>query len=263
MKIEASPTGYAGLRIGKLEARLHSDLGMSYDGQYWHYIDKWLFALLRLGEQESYQNRLKEAAEWAKVLFPQFFDHQNGGIRWKLNVDSTPIGLQGTIAFPNDDTLNALIIFTLIEKKRKDLLISYPLLEIPSLAKEISCLQASLIGYSPRITKDPLGWGLELWMDQWIRPSRSQQLKDLSPLVLSPVHISMPFRLYGALFGARVAHLDVEQLLELGLNHQSRMMNEKRHEEHHGINVVMLASAILAPRLPFLRGEKEPIIELA
>lgn len=39
--------GFKGLRIGKSHARRVSDAGMAYDGMYWHYTDKWVFALYR------------------------------------------------------------------------------------------------------------------------------------------------------------------------------------------------------------------------
>jgi hypothetical protein len=43
---------FVGLRIGKLQENVNgtSDAGMELDGMYWHYLDKWMFALLRLGQ---------------------------------------------------------------------------------------------------------------------------------------------------------------------------------------------------------------------
>lgn len=40
---------HVGMRIGKEQSRAMSDPGMQYDGMYWHYIDKWIFALTRVG----------------------------------------------------------------------------------------------------------------------------------------------------------------------------------------------------------------------
>ncbi len=47
-----TPHGYIGLRIGKEQALPgnRSDAGMHYDGVYFHYVDKWAFALLRLSQ---------------------------------------------------------------------------------------------------------------------------------------------------------------------------------------------------------------------
>jgi hypothetical protein len=49
MVASLSPNGgYKGLRIGKLKSRGgNSDAGMEFDGMYFHYIDKFLFALCR------------------------------------------------------------------------------------------------------------------------------------------------------------------------------------------------------------------------
>ena len=46
---EAADGGFEGLRIGKERARRASDAGMELDGMYWHYLDKWVFALARYG----------------------------------------------------------------------------------------------------------------------------------------------------------------------------------------------------------------------
>ena len=62
-----SPTGFVGLRIGKETSRPVTDYGMRYDGQHWHYIDKWLWALQRAGRGE-------EAIAIAQTCFPYFFD---------------------------------------------------------------------------------------------------------------------------------------------------------------------------------------------
>ena len=63
------------------ETRKVTDYGMHYDGQYWHYIDKWLFALART-------NHIEDGIRIAKSCFPYFFSSgkYGGGIRWKLSV---------------------------------------------------------------------------------------------------------------------------------------------------------------------------------
>ena len=82
-KCEISPTGYVGLRIGKVETKKVTDYGMEYDGQYFHYIDKWLLALART-------NHVEEGIRISKSIFPYFFSDSRysevGGIRWKLSV---------------------------------------------------------------------------------------------------------------------------------------------------------------------------------
>jgi hypothetical protein len=145
----SSPTGYVGLRIGKVQSRKTTDYGMHYDGQYWHYVDKWLLALARAG-------RAEEGIRIAKSCFPHFFDAGargdgwDGGIRWKLSVDATPAPGQER-AYASDDTLVALIVFSILENARTSD-------DMPSLKEEIDLLRNSLQFYKPRVTSDPLGW---------------------------------------------------------------------------------------------------------
>eukprot|EP00985_Skeletonema_marinoi_P026944 scaffold21350_cov95-Skeletonema_marinoi.AAC.2 len=125
MKIDpSSPTGHVGLRIGKLHSRKITDYGMEFDGN--------IGITLTSG---------------------------HGGIRWKVSVDSTAPPSLGR-AGPSDDTLVALIVFSILEADRvrsdddnSD--------DAPSLSNEIQILKSTLIGYKPRVTNDPLGWGLE------------------------------------------------------------------------------------------------------
>eukprot|EP00429_Kryptoperidinium_foliaceum_P076970 CAMPEP_0176227788 /NCGR_PEP_ID=MMETSP0121_2-20121125/22941_1 /TAXON_ID=160619 /ORGANISM="Kryptoperidinium foliaceum, Strain CCMP 1326" /LENGTH=253 /DNA_ID=CAMNT_0017567065 /DNA_START=14 /DNA_END=774 /DNA_ORIENTATION=- len=234
----ASPTGYVGLRIGKVAARRVTDPGMTYDGQYWHYIDKWLLALARAG-------RAGEAARIAKSCFPHFFDAVGGGVRWKLSADATaPPGLLRAI--PSEDALSALVVLSLLEAHREA--------EAPSLADEVAQLRACLAEFRPRVTDDALGWGLEAIFDTYIegRPRR-RALAALAPRVLRASRLpSLPFRLYGAMIGARVAGEEVAQasvvdgLVEAALAHEAQA-EEAGYEEHSSINRVMLAMCILAP----------------
>jgi len=239
---ETSPTGHVGLRIGKVSSKKVTDYGMQYDGQYWHYIDKWLLALARSGH-------VQEGIQIAKTCFPVFFDTGdgtgwNGGIRWKLSVDaSAPPSLQRAAA--SDDTLVALIVFSILEAHRTA--------DMPSLREEIGLLNVALKGYRPRVTDDPLGWGLEAMYDQWLEGHpRKRALASLESSALHPSHLSLPFRLYGAMIGARLAGEGVaspekvDRLIELSLQHEAQAA-KRGFEEHSTINRVMLAACLLCP----------------
>jgi len=252
-----SPTGFVGLRIGKVDSMPVTDYGMRYDGQYWHYLDKWLLALSRAGRSD-------EGIRMAKSVFPHFFDAgprgdgSRGGIRWKLSVDATPPPSLPS-AYANDDTLVALIVFSILEAHRTNE-------QEPSLQSEIEMLKASLHKYRPRVTDDPLGWGLEAIYDQFLQGQpRQQALASLAPSALHQSHLSLPFRLYGALMGARIAGVAstavVDPLIQLSLDHEAKAM-KRGHEEHSTINRVMLAMVLLCPgRLKRLPGD--PIIDLS
>lgn len=242
-KDDNSPTGYVGLRIGKTSSRKITDYGMQYDGMYWHYVDKWLLALARAG-------RVQDGIRIAKSCFPYFFDAgpdgtgRGGGIRWKLSADATPPEALAR-ARASDDTLTALIVFSILEAHR-------PMTDnTPSLAEEIAMLRQALQGYKPRVTDDPLGWGLEALFDQYIEGQpRHDTLASLSSEALHPSHLSLPFRLYGAMIGARVggqtlAPQDrVDKLEKMSLAHERKVYGK---EAHSGINRVMLAMCLMCP----------------
>ena len=250
-----SPTGFVGLRIGKVHSRQVTDYGMSYDGMYWHYVDKWLLALARAGHTS-------EGIAIAKSCFSAFFDKGlqgngwDGGIRWKLSVDaSAPASLQR--AHASDDTLVALIVYSILEKERNP--------DDPSLSDEISMLRNALQYYKPRVTDDPLGWGLEAMYDQFLQGHpRQQALASLQASALHPLHLSLPFRLYGAMIGARLAgdkvapSKTVRDLIELSLKHEEKV---KGHEEHSTINRVMLAMCLLCPGA-LGRQPNDPLVQL-
>jgi hypothetical protein len=246
-----SPTGYVGLRIGKVQSRKTTDYGMSYDGQYWHYIDKWLFALARAG-------RIQEGIAIAKSCFPFFFDSAHGGgIRWKLSVDATPAPGQEN-AYVGDDTLMALIVFELLQANRQ------ASQDDPdaSLSKEIRLLQNAVAGYRPRVTDDPLGWGLENIFDQFLEGNpRRQALAQLQSSALHPSHLSLPFRLYGAMIGSKVSGIGnhrLDDLIQRSLQYEEQVAG---NEEHSTINRVMLAMCLLSPGV-LGRRDTDPLIQL-
>eukprot|EP00005_Dracoamoeba_jomungandri_P005533 CAMPEP_0174260792 /NCGR_PEP_ID=MMETSP0439-20130205/10537_1 /TAXON_ID=0 /ORGANISM="Stereomyxa ramosa, Strain Chinc5" /LENGTH=337 /DNA_ID=CAMNT_0015345121 /DNA_START=221 /DNA_END=1234 /DNA_ORIENTATION=+ len=267
LKDEESPSGYAGLRIGKNRARTKSDAGMSLDGMYFHYVDKWLFALLRLGQESGDLKFIRQAAKFVKCLNPLFVDPTSGAIRWKINMDGSPIqGIEQTRV--NDDTLNAYIIYTLIDNELHD----------SPLAAERKGLRQALRGYNPRSTYDPLGWGLEAWMGQWLptkhRNQRNSELRQLAPYALNEAHLELPFRLFGALIGCRIfgagrtsvakeeAGIKINDelfggLLKASIEHEGGI--SKQDESHAAINRVMLASVLLAPAAFERRPDEQPV----
>ena len=145
-----------------------SDAGMEYDGMYWHYIDKWIFALIRLAQARGQPP--DKAIMLIKDVHEGFLSRDaNGkpqGIRWKVNTDLSPIkGLEHS--HPNSDALNALLVYTLANHKG-------------ALDKEIAELRpvvASYVKTGMRATADPLGWGLEWWTSQWLQGPEIDVLK--------------------------------------------------------------------------------------
>ena len=266
MKVDAtSPTGFVGLRIGKVLSRKVTDYGMQYDGMYWHYMDKWLFALARAPGHAEQGIRL------AKSVFGHFFDAgpkqdgHGGGMRWKLSVDATPPAALKHVRGANDDTLVALIVFELLQHAVQEQDTSGTSL---SLVNEIALLRNALQSYQPRVTDDPLGWGLEAIFDQYlIGQPRSQALASLASSALNPYHLSLPFRLYGALIGARTAGASVaspnavDRLVNLSLEHEAQAQ-ARGETEHSSINRVMLAMCLLCPGGALTRKFEDPLIRI-
>jgi hypothetical protein len=266
-----SPTGYVGLRIGKASSRKVTDYGMQYDGQYWHYVDKWLLALSRAGH-------VHDGIAIAKSVFPHFFDAgprgtgRYGGIRWKLSVDATPPPeLQYDRGGANDDTLVALIIFSMLEQQRLEQRSTEDdkdTATIPSLSKEIELLRQSLHGYKPRVTDDPLGWGLEAMYDQFLyRQPRQSALISLHSHALHISHLSLPFRLYGAMIGAQIVGADIiaptvdmNSLIERCMMYEANAIQQVS-EDHSSINRVMLATVLLSPGC-LKRQPNDPLLNL-
>ena len=82
----------------------------------------------------------------------------------------------------NTEWLVALIVFTILEHYARTLTSSSSSQDddVPSLAEEIRLLRNSLEFYKPRVTSDPLGWGLEAMYDQFLKGNpRRDQLADL------------------------------------------------------------------------------------
>ena len=173
--------------------------------------------------------------------------------------DATPPPSLQNVHGPNDDTLNALIVFSMLEDQNESTELN--------LKDEIATLQSSLTNYRPRVTNDPLGWGLEAISDQFVMGNpRKLQLPGEA---LDTRHLSLPFRLYGALIGALVAE-DVKQtreILDVSIKYELEEMSKESstlksyEEEHRSINRVMLAMALLSPGV-LGRRASDPMVQL-
>ena len=139
---------------------------------------------------------------------------------------------------------------------------------------EIGKLQTSLHHYRPRVTNDPLGFGLECLFDQYVMGHpRTEPLRKMAPGALHPSHLSLPFRLYGALIGALVVPSSaignklspeyLQQLVEVCVNYQFDEVQKESgryEEEHSSINRTMLAMALLSPGV-LKRRDSDPLVQ--
>lgn len=193
-----------GIRIGEEPDR---------DGQYFHYLGMWLFALWRLGQIDPrYQAK---AVELVKAIHPHFVVPGRGVI-WKMREDlSGPYPGYGLGAL---DVFHGLVVYRLLDAR--------------ALRDEISEMEvlASESFFGLHVTQD-LGLGMLLWTshffptEPWAMTLRERSLKTLDRMWINPPgyfcrepslpHIKFAFTNYGVSVGLQAvcAHLDrVERL---------------------------------------------------
>jgi hypothetical protein len=181
-----------GLRIGEAPER---------DGQYFHYLAMWMFALARLGEEvPAYRER---AIRLARDIHPHFVI-PDVGVVWKMKEDlSGPSPGHGLGAL---DAFHGLVVYRQLDEG--------------ALAAEIAQLEALVEQSfrSLRIGQD-LGLGMMLWMchlaeeEEWARVQRALCLGQLDRLWVDPPgyfcrgpglqHAKYAFTNYGVCLGLR------------------------------------------------------------
>ena len=154
-----------GLRIGEEPDR---------DGQYFHYLAMWIYALTCLGEIKSeYRD---EAVNLVKQIHPHFVIPGRGVI-WKMEEDlSGPYPGYG---------LGAMDAF--------DGYVAYKLLDPDALEEEINeMLQLVELTYKHLLIDQDLGLGMMLWLchfypdEDWARHQQELSFKQLSKLWIDP-----------------------------------------------------------------------------
>ena len=196
---------WRGLRIGKRLAAKSSDPGMALDGQYFHYVDKWLVALARLASElpEDDPRRVRvatEAVHVVKDVHPHFIEREpfiNGpsidafsadrdarqetrvgapiGVRWKINADASPVvGLPR--ARPSSDAVSGSIAYGLVDRAARAAGVRVPI------EHERGEMRRIARALSPGVSLDALGWGLQAWEAQWLaRDDRDAELTERRP----------------------------------------------------------------------------------
>lgn len=190
-----------GIRIGQAADR---------DGQYFHYLAMWLFALARLGAIDE-RYRAKGIALAKDIHRP--FVRPGVGVFWKMKEDlSGPYPGYG---------LGALDAF--------DGYVSYRMLDARALAGEIAEMQ-DLIEQQWRelhISQD-LGIGMMLWMshffpeEEWARVQRERALRTLERMWIDPPgvfcrepylpHVYFAFTNYGVSVGLQAVQAMPERV---------------------------------------------------
>jgi hypothetical protein len=193
-----------GIRIGEEPDR---------DGQYYHYLAMWLFALWRLGQiRPQYHAR---AVELARTIHPRFVV-PGVGVHWKMLEDlSGPYPGFGLGAL---DAFHGLVV--------------YRLLDAEALAREIAEMRQLVEQTYPRlyVTQD-LGLGMLLWMshffprESWAIVLRERSLETLAAMWVDPPgyfcrepalrHVKFAFTNYGVSIGLQAAGAHPERVERL------------------------------------------------
>jgi hypothetical protein len=193
-----------GIRIGQEADR---------DGQYFHYLAMWLFALWRLGQcQPKYRD---QAIQLAKTIHPRFVI-PGIGVHWKMMEDlSGPYPGFGLGAL---DAFHGMVVYRLLDDQ--------------ALSGEISQMQQLVEQSYPRlhVTQD-LGLGMLLWMshffpsETWAVTIRQRSLRTLESMWIDPPgyfcrepslpDVKFAFTNYGVSIGLQAADAHPERVERL------------------------------------------------
>eukprot|EP01083_Nonionella_stella_P085597 237391_1 len=143
-----------GLRIGK-----EDDVGPDCDGQYFHYLTKWMFALNRMSLVRNAPHYNDWAVELAKAIHPRFvYDRASPRphMHWKMSIDlSRPL----VHSEGNLDPLDGYVTYRLLSAAHSDKTILKD--EIADLKKIVD------LKWQHYRSTDPLDLGEALWICHW------------------------------------------------------------------------------------------------
>jgi hypothetical protein len=211
-----------GIRIGQEPDR---------DGQYYHYLAMWLFALWRLGQiRPEYHER---AIELARTIHPRFVI-PGVGVQWKMLEDlSGPYPPYGLGAL---DSFHGLVV--------------YRLLDADALASEIAQMQVLVEQSYPRLqVTQELGLGMLLWMshffprEPWAVTVRERSLAMLERMWIDPpgyfcrepslAHVKFAFTNYGVSIGLQAADAHPDRVERL-----NRYFQKYRSGDEYDTNAI-------------------------
>jgi hypothetical protein len=180
-----------GLRIGKPmnergpDEPVDDEMEWDRDGQYYHYLTKWMHALNRMSRvcrEPAYNIWARELAKTAHARFVTIFPagSSRNHIYWKMSIDlSRPL----VTAMGHHDPLDGLITYKQLQFYATT----------PDLTREISDMAAICTGQN-WATGDPLGIGGLLWnachLAQLVASGRPDQ-SELLPAVLAAANTGL------------------------------------------------------------------------
>ena len=279
-----------GLRIGKRlperrpEEPFDESLEWKRDGQYYHYLTRWIHALNRVSQETKYPIYNLWATELAKTMHAAFVYEKNGQRRiyWKMSIDLTqPL----VYSMGLHDPLDGFVVYNEIQASAP----RNP--EWPSLMREIDDLLEICMEIN-WATSDPLGIGCLLWNSYFLAEMLMNKHLECMDLLLNilndsllslelylatnPLKISASNRLAFRELGLSIGFKAVKKLQKLVKNGSNLSYREEIHslirslvhyswigdniekfwlkpenresslwKEHQDINMVMLATSLI------------------
>ncbi|KAI9736171.1 MAG: hypothetical protein M1834_001056 [Cirrosporium novae-zelandiae] len=143
-----------GLRIGKLDEH-----GSDGDGQYFHYLAIWMFALNRMALASGDISYNSQAISLAKAVHPRFMKDPSAKrprLYWKMSMDlSEPL----VFSEGNLDPIDGYVVFSILQAVAG---------QNGILANEIASYKRILDTKWPNYSSsDPLDLGMTLWTAHW------------------------------------------------------------------------------------------------
>ena len=251
---EEHPTR-GGLRIGKklperrADERFDERLEWDRDGQYFHYLTKWMDALDRVSRATG-EPRFNL---WARELLDtawRRFRQPSGRLAWKMSTDlSRPL----VASTGQHDALDGYVTCAQLRETASG---------GPALDDALADLSA-MTARGHLATDDPLGIG-GLLMDAWrisqlptfpepqlcraILDAALDGLDDFGSELRLPAEMRLAFRELGLAIGLHAPFAELEPYARLRDEIESFWLGHSDWTEHADINQVMLATALLQPR---------------
>jgi len=233
-----------GLRIGKIHEEDHPD----GDGQYYHYLVKWMFALSRMTiarNDPKYNNWAIQLAQATHNKFVYDRETKHPRMWWKMNIDLTaPAKLSEGQLDPYSGYMTYKIL--------REVANNYDVLE-QELSDMIKMVEHRFRHYKG--SQDPLTLGSALWMSSWFPDEYwALQLTEFSMESLSemwksgyfkePSKYRLAFREFGTSLGLQT-HPAVGKEWQSVVKDIHNYWDKNLYHRDHDITPIMYCSSLL------------------
>ncbi|KIJ41464.1 hypothetical protein M422DRAFT_172091 [Sphaerobolus stellatus SS14] len=198
-----------GLRIGKIE-----ESGSDGDGQYYHYLTMWMFALNRMAVVSGKNQFNDLAVQLVKAVHPRFVQAREAArprMVWKMSTDLQKVLVprEGSL-----DSVQGYVVYRLIQNASSD--------PENTLVEEIDDLRRVFHGkYDHYRSLDALDLGMAVWTAHWFTQGKTKEkwavnirdralqcldalfTEDFFDSALNPPRHRLAFREFGAAMGLR------------------------------------------------------------